>query len=92
MTGIPGDNRPTCMLGGELMKQMVLKNQIVMGSVNASVEHFATAVHDLEQSRNLLGDLVDQLITSRISYDRFQEAIDLRSEDDIKTVIEWSKD
>lgn len=90
MTGIPGDNRPVCMMGAELMKQMVLKNQAIIGSVNASVEHFGVAVRDLELSRYRWGNLIDQVITRRMGYDKFQEAIDLRTQDDIKTVIEWS--
>lgn len=89
MTGIPEGHRPTCILGAELMKQMVLKNQIILGSVNASVAHFATAVSDLELAKNRWSDLIDRLITNHIPYTDFQQAIDIRSEDDIKTVIEW---
>jgi glucose 1-dehydrogenase len=89
MTGIPGDSRPTCIMGAELMKQIVLKNQIIMGSVNASIDHFMVAVNDLELSKNNWGNLINELITARVTYDKFQEAIDIRSEDDIKTVIEW---
>lgn len=91
MTGIPHGNRPTCVMGAELMKQMVLKNQIILGSVNASPEHFAMGISDLEKAKNLWGDLVDGIITNRISYRDFEEAIDQRSDDDIKTVIEWEQ-
>lgn len=92
MTGIPGGHRPTCIMGPELMKQIVLKNQIIVGCVNASVEHFAAAVRDLERAKNRWNDLIDQMITSRISFEDFQLAIDKRSEDDIKTVVKWAKD
>ncbi len=89
MTGIPHGDRPTCVMGAELMKNMVLKNQMILGSVNASPEHFAMGIKDLEKAKNLWGDLVDEIITSRIAYQDFEKAIDQRSEDDIKTVIEW---
>jgi glucose 1-dehydrogenase len=91
MTGIPGDSRPTCIMGAELMKQMVLKNQVIMGSVNASIDHFDVAVRDLEESKKQWGSLINQLITARVTYDKFQDAIDLRSENDIKTVVEWGR-
>ena len=89
MTGIPAGDRPTCILGAELMKQMVLKNQVILGSVNASIDHFSVAVNDLEMAKNKWNDLINQLITSRISHEHFQKAIDIRSENDIKTIVEW---
>ncbi len=89
MTGIPHGNRPTTVMGAELMRQMVLKNQIILGSVNASPHHFALGIQDMEKAKNRWGDLLDGLITTRLRYDEFDAAINQRSEDDIKTVIEW---
>ena len=91
MTGIPGGDRPVCFAGAEIMKQMVLKNQVILGSVNASTHHFALAIKDLERAKNRWGDLIDQLITTRLPYTNFMDALHLRSDDDIKTVIEWGK-
>ena len=91
MTGIPGGERPVCFQGGEAMLQLVLKNQIILGSVNASTQHFAMAISDLEKAKNKYGELVDQLITTRVPYDKFMDALHLRSEEDIKTVIEWGE-
>lgn len=90
MTGLPHDKRPVSIAAGELMTQMVLKNQIVLGSVNASPAHFALAIADLERATNKWGGLTGQLITTRVPYTDFIKALDFRSEDDIKTVIEWS--
>ncbi len=90
MTGIPHGDRPTCMMGAELMKQIVLKNQIILGSVNASPHHFELGIRDLEKAKNLWGRLVDDIITTRLRYDEFEDAIMLRSDDDIKTVVEWN--
>ncbi|WP_017732872.1 glucose 1-dehydrogenase [Nafulsella turpanensis] len=91
MTGIPGGDRPVCFQGADTMKQMVLKNQIILGSVNASTRHFAMAISDLEKSKNKYGNLIDSLITTRVSYNDFMDALSLRSEEDIKTVIEWGE-
>lgn len=89
MTGIPGGDRPVCFSGSEIMKQIVLKNQIILGSVNASTRHFALAIEDLEKAKNKWGKLIDELITTKVPHTDFMDAIHLQSEDDIKTVIEW---
>lgn len=89
MTGIPGGERPVCFSGAEIMKQIVLKNQIILGSVNASTRHFAMAIDDLEKAKNKWGTLVDELITQKVPHTDFMKAIHFQSADDIKTVIEW---
>lgn len=89
MTGIPHGERPMCLTGAPLITQMVLKNQIVLGSVNAGPKHFDLAVRSLEKAKNTWGSLMDELITTRIGYKEFQSALDFRSVDDIKTVVEW---
>ncbi|MGB3589125.1 MAG: glucose 1-dehydrogenase [Tunicatimonas sp.] len=91
MTGIPAGDRPSCFMGAELMRQIVLKNQIILGSVNASPRHFALGIQDLEKAKNKYGDWIDQLLTTRLSYQEFEKAIHQRSVDDIKTVIEWDE-
>lgn len=89
MTGIPHGQRPVCITGASLMTQIVLKNQLILGSVNAGPKHFELAIKDLETARNKWGGLLDELITTRLTYKNFKQALDLRSVDDIKTVIEW---
>ncbi|HYG37918.1 MAG TPA: glucose 1-dehydrogenase [Cytophagales bacterium] len=89
MTGIPHEARPVCITGAQLMKQIVLKNQIIIGSVNAGPTHFQLAIDDLEKAKNKWGDLMDEIITTRVGYDQFKDALELRTENDIKTVIVW---
>lgn len=89
MTGIPGEGKPVCIPGAETMSQMVLKNQIIMGSVNASRRHFEMGIKDLEKAKNRWGNLVNELITTRIPFTGFSDALNFRSDDDIKTVITW---
>lgn len=71
------------------MKQMVLKNQIILGSVNASTWHFDLAIRDLVEAKRQFVDLMKNIITSRIDCSNFKEAINSRSSDDIKTVTIW---
>ena len=89
MTGIPGEGKPVCFPAAEAMAGMVLKNQIVFGSVNASTSHFEMGIKDLERAKNKWGDLIDELITTRIGFDEFEKAIHFRDTDDIKTVVTW---
>lgn len=89
MTGIPGGDRPVCITGAELMTQIVLKNQIIVGSVNAGPKHFELAIRDLEKAKNKWGNLMDEIITTRVSFAGFRNALELRSVDDIKTIVEW---
>lgn len=91
MTGIAHGERPVCITGAQIMQQMVLMNQIIMGSVNASTVHYAQAVNDLQRAKAKWGNLVDEIITTRMPYQQFREALELRAQDDIKTVLVWDK-
>jgi threonine dehydrogenase-like Zn-dependent dehydrogenase len=90
-TGIPAGERPVPNITGEMMKQLVLKNQILLGSVNASYAHYEMAVEMLLQSYQKWPEAVNQLITSRILYPDFQMALHHHNDDDIKVVVEWQK-
>lgn len=89
MTGIPGEGKPVCFPGSEAMTQIVLKNQLVMGSVNAAPQHFESGLKDLEKAVNKWGNLIREIITARVNFNDFEKALDLRTSDDIKTVIAW---
>ena len=87
-TGIPAGNRPITLNGADLMRQLVLKNQVVLGSVNASPKHFEMAVADIEKSKNQWPGAIEKLITEKIPASKFTEALK-HSVDEIKVVVEW---
>jgi threonine dehydrogenase-like Zn-dependent dehydrogenase len=89
LTGIPGGDRPMNIEGATLMRQLVLRNQVMVGSVNASRKHFQMAVDDLGRARKTWGNAIGQMITDRFPYTQFAEALSLHSTDEIKTVLEW---
>jgi threonine dehydrogenase-like Zn-dependent dehydrogenase len=91
LTGIPGGDRPINIEGAALMRQLVLRNQVMVGSVNASQKHFQMAVDDLGAARKSWGNAMDHLITHRFPYPQFAEALSLHSPDEIKAVLEWRK-
>ena len=90
MTGIPGEGKPICFPAAETMAGMVLKNQVIFGSVNASAAHFEKGIHDLERANAAWPGIVEKLITTRIPFREFEKAISFRGGDDIKTVVTWS--
>ena len=73
------------------MQQLVLKNQLIIGSVNAIMEHFAMAVADLEASMKQWPDAIKRVITEKIPYTQFNQALHQHSVDEIKVVVEWSE-
>ncbi len=90
LTGIPGDVRPFPVNGGQLVQRLVLGNQAMIGSVNASRDHFATAVDDLGRARQRWSGLVEQLITNRHSYPDVATALSQHPPDEIKSIVEWA--
>lgn len=89
LTGIPGGDRPIELPGAALIRQLVLRNQLMLGSVNASRDHFQQAVDDLAHATLRWGDHIGGLITHRHARDDFAHALDQHDADEIKVVIEW---
>ena len=90
LTGIPGGDRPLEIKGAELIRKLVLKNQAMVGSVNAARDHYQMAVEDLAHAHLLWGDHVAQLITHHHPYVDFDLALHQHTADEIKAVIEWN--
>lgn len=89
LTGIPGGDRPLNVAGAELMRKLVLGNQAMVGSVNASRDHFQIALDDLAAGHLRWGDHVGKLITKRHPYADFAAALSTHEPDEIKAVLEW---
>ncbi|MDQ4092143.1 MAG: DUF5911 domain-containing protein, partial [Actinomycetota bacterium] len=69
--------------GGALNRELVLENDVVVGSVNANLRHYDFAAAALAAADL---DWLNRLITRRLPLDRFVEAFQPQP-DDIKTVI-----
>ncbi len=89
LTGIPGGDRPLEIPGAQLIRQLVLGNQLLVGSVNAARDHYQMAVDDLSAARLLWGDHIEELITHRYPYLEYKAALDQHPEGEIKVVVEW---
>lgn len=90
LTGIPGGNRALQIPGAELIRQLVLDNQLMLGSVNAARGHYQMAADDLEQAHLRWGKLVAGLITHRYSRDQAAGPLAHHQPDAIKEVVEWA--
>jgi len=91
LTGIPAGNRPITMDAGGLMQQIVLKNQVLVGSVNASYQHYEESVTYLVNGFKNYPDVMDKIITDRHDYTAFADALANHTSNEIKSVLTWSK-
>jgi threonine dehydrogenase-like Zn-dependent dehydrogenase len=89
VTGVPSGDRPIEISGAELIRQLVLKNQLILGSVNNPRAYFQMAVDDLAVAQLRWGDHVARLITHRRPYTDFIVALTQHEADEIKVVLEW---
>jgi threonine dehydrogenase-like Zn-dependent dehydrogenase len=66
-SGVPGGHGPLEMDLDGIMRNIVLQNQVLFGTVNASRAAFEASVRQLEQFMTLFPDAVRGLITERAS-------------------------
>ncbi|HUB77811.1 MAG TPA: glucose 1-dehydrogenase [Bryobacteraceae bacterium] len=90
LTGIPGGDRPMQIPGAALIRQLVLKNQLMLGSVNAARGHFQMGAGHLAQARLKWNGLLERLITQRYTPQEFIGSKERREPDSIKQVVEWT--
>jgi glucose 1-dehydrogenase len=64
-TGVPGRKAPVQVDTDLLMRNLVLKNQVVFGTVNAGSETYEAAIRDLSRFMERWPDTVRSLITGR---------------------------
>lgn len=89
-TGIPGHPLPHIALDAEfIMRNMVLKNQVLVGSVNAGRDAFDNAIHDLSIFMTRWPDAVRALITGRHQLDKAKELL-IGKATGIKNVLTFS--
>lgn len=84
-TGVPGGEEPLSRDGSELMRKLVLGNQLVFGTVNAADVDFDAALEDLGRFRARWPDRVERLITQRHPPEAYAEVA--REKGGIKHVI-----
>jgi glucose 1-dehydrogenase len=89
LTGVPGKHGPVGIDTDKIMRNLVLKNQCVLGTVNAGKDAFQNAVDDLTSFHTRWPAAVKSLITGRFPLDRFAEPI--HNQTGIKNIVEIAK-
>ena len=87
-TGIPAGDRLIKLNGAELMRQLVLKNQVLLGSVNASRKHFNIAVVDLMKSHKKWPQAIKRMVSDHVPFTDFKTAL-ISSKEELKIAVKW---
>jgi glucose 1-dehydrogenase len=88
LTGIPdADAPPTSVLGGPLFRGIVVRNQAVVGSVNANRTYFESGLRDLVAFEERWPGSAAGLISSRRPLERWREVLVDRPDASIKNVL-----
>ena len=89
LLGLPYKNEEYTFNLGHFIFPLVLKNQVVLGSVNSNKTHFETGIKYLEQSQEKFNNLLDKIVTHRLHFTDYQEAFNIESAGRIKVVLNW---
>lgn len=88
LTGVPGDEEPAHLDSDDLMRDIVLGNQAVVGTVNAGAVDFVAAIDDLVTFDQRWSQPLRRLITRRHPISSAAQLLTGRS-DGIKDVIRF---
>jgi threonine dehydrogenase-like Zn-dependent dehydrogenase len=86
MTGVPGHKGPAAVDTDGLMRNMVLKNQLILGTVNAGQDAFQAAIRDIAAFMKRWPDAVRALITGRHPVEAYRDLL-LGAPTGVKNVI-----
>jgi threonine dehydrogenase-like Zn-dependent dehydrogenase len=87
LTGVGSGGRTTGLTTADAATEMVLRNNVVVGSVNANKRHWYKAGEALARADR---KWLERLIGRRETPENFQQALD-RKPDDIKIIVQFSE-
>ncbi len=87
LTGVTAGHHTIELDVAALNQEMVLENQVLIGSVNAARQHYEAAVRDLSAWQDSLPGLAERLITAQYPLASFEDALK-KDPDGIKSVVE----
>ena len=89
LTGVPAEGATTELKVGRALRNLVLRNEVVFGTVNAGRKDHLSAIQHLEQFMVLFPESVRKLITHRVPLDEAPEM--LKHKQGIKEVVQMSR-
>jgi glucose 1-dehydrogenase len=84
LTGVSPSGRDLTVDAGALNRDLVLENDVVFGSVNANLHHYALAADALGRADRAW---LERLVTRRVPLEEFERALERRP-DDVKVVLD----
>ena len=72
----------------QLVRQIVRKNQVVVGSVNSNRSHFEMALKNLPVINSRFGGMLEEMTTQRFKLQDYERIFAPTDQKHIKTVIE----
>jgi glucose 1-dehydrogenase len=89
LTGVPPEAANMELNAGHALRNLVLRNEVVFGTVNAGRIDYLSAIQNLEQFMALFPESVHKLITHRARLDEVPQM--LTHKQGIKNVVEMSR-
>jgi threonine dehydrogenase-like Zn-dependent dehydrogenase len=86
-TGVPGRRGPVEVDTDLIMRNLVLKNQVIFGTVNAGRDAFEAAIRDIDIFSHCWPQAVSSLITGRFPTGEYRDLL-LGPSSGIKNVVE----
>lgn len=87
LTGVGSGGRTTGLPAADVATELVLENNVIVGSVNANRRHFYRAAETLANAEH---SWLERLVTRRVQPDRIEDALQ-RTQDDIKVVVDFTQ-
>jgi threonine dehydrogenase-like Zn-dependent dehydrogenase len=84
LTGVSPRGRPFTVDLGALNRDIVLENDVVFGTVNANLRHYALAAEALARADR---SWLERMITRRVPLEDFESAFE-KQDDDVKVVLD----
>ncbi|HYR57949.1 MAG TPA: hypothetical protein VEO95_04945, partial [Chthoniobacteraceae bacterium] len=88
-TGIPAQQPAIPIFAANLMRNIVLKNHAIVGTVNASPQAFIDAIRDLGEFKRRWPEAIRALITGRHAVEAYRDLLVGKAKG-IKNVIEFT--
>jgi glucose 1-dehydrogenase len=89
LTGVPPEAATTELNAGRTLRDLVLRNKVVFGTVNAGRKDYLSAIQHLEQFLVLFPESLRKLITLRVPLDEVPQI--LSEKRGIKNVVEMNR-
>ncbi|AGC41404.1 glucose 1-dehydrogenase [Myxococcus stipitatus DSM 14675] len=89
-TGVPSKSEQMSLGGDDFLKQLVLNNQVLLGTVNAAASDFDAALEDLARFRARWPGGLERLITARHPPESFFDVVTGKAGGGIKHVITFT--